>query len=63
MVFNRCASVELQFGAHLGGDDTREAGGTVAKSLVGRSSALSGRYAPDSARDEGSSIVDKPGEC
>ena len=26
-------------------------------------SALSGRYAPDSARAEGSSIVDEPGEC
>ena len=26
-------------------------------------SALSGEYAPDSARAEGSSIVDEPGEC
>ena len=26
-------------------------------------SALSGGYAPDSARTEGSSIVDEPGEC
>ena len=26
-------------------------------------SALSGGYAPDSARADGSSIVDKPGEC
>ena len=26
-------------------------------------SALSGGYAPDSARAEGSSIVDEPGEC
>ena len=26
-------------------------------------SALSGEYAPDSAKAEGSSIVDKPGEC
>ena len=25
--------------------------------------ALSGGYAPDSARAEGNSIVDKPGEC
>ena len=26
-------------------------------------SALSGGYAPDSAKAEGSSIVDEPGEC
>ena len=26
-------------------------------------SALSGEYAPDSAKAEGSSIVDEPGEC
>ena len=32
------------------------------ESLLGRSSALSGEYAPDSAREEGSSIVDEPGE-
>ena len=31
------------------------------KAQVGRSSALSGMYAPDSARAEGSSIVDEPG--
>ena len=38
----------------------REAGNTVAESLV---AALSGGYAQDSARAEGSSIVDEPGEC
>ena len=37
-----------------GGGGTREAGGT---------SALSGGYASDSGRAEGSSIVDEPGEC
>ena len=37
---------------------TREAGRTVAESLV----ALSGGYAPDSAKAEGGSIVDEPGE-
>ena len=47
-----------------GGGSTREAGGTVvAESLVGRSSALSGEYAPDLARAEDSLIVDEPGEC
>ena len=46
-----------------GGGGTREAGGTVAESLVGRSSTLSGGYAPDLARVEGSSIVDEPGQC
>ena len=39
------ASSELQFGA-------RETGGTVVESLL-NSSALSGGYAPDSARAEG----------
>ena len=29
----------------------------------GPSSALSGGYAPDSAKAEGSSIVDEPAEC
>ena len=28
-----------------------------------RGSALSGGYAPDSAKAEGSSIVDEPGKC
>ena len=46
-----------------GGGGTRKAGGTVAEGLVGCSSALSGEYAPDSARVEGSSIVDELGEC
>ena len=31
--------------------------------MAGRSSALSGENARDSAREEGSSIADKPGEC
>ena len=43
-----------------GGRATREAEGTVAESLVGRSSALLGEYTPDSAREEGSSIFDEP---
>ena len=43
-----------------GGGGTREAGSTVAGEV---GSALSGGYAPDSARAEGSSIVDEPGEC
>ena len=30
---------------------------------MGRSSALSGEHASDSARAEGSSIVDEPEEC
>ena len=40
---------------------TPEAGCTVAKSLVGRSSALSDEYAPASANAEGRWIVDEPG--
>ena len=55
-----CASSELQFGALQEGGGAREAGSTVAESLV--VSALSGGYAPDSAKAESSSIVDKPGE-
>ena len=39
----------------------REAGSTVCRGEPG--SALSGGYAPDSAKAEGSSIVDEPGEC
>ena len=53
------ASSELQFGALLevwrharGREHCREEPG----------SALSGRYAPDSAKAEGSSIVDEPWE-
>ena len=45
------ASSEPQFGALREGGATREAG-----------SALSGGYAPDSTKAEGSSIVDEPGE-
>ena len=33
------------------------------KPLVRHSSALSGKYAPDTARVEGSSVVDEPAEC
>ena len=50
-----CASSELQFGGLREGGGTREAGSTVAESL-------SGGYAPDSAKAEGSSLVDEPGE-
>ena len=46
-----------------GGAGTREAGGTVAESLVGRSSALWSEHVPDPSRAEGSSIVDEPGKC
>ena len=45
------ASSELQFG------DLREGGGTREPGC-----ALSGGYAPDSAKAEGSSIVDEPGD-
>ena len=42
-----------------GGGGTREAGGAASES----GSALSDGCAPDSARLEGSLIVDEPGEC
>ena len=51
-------SSEPQFGALREGGGTREAGSAVAESLV----VLSGGYAPDSAKAEGSSIVDEPGK-
>ena len=63
MVFIRCASSELQFGALRGVVGTRVAGDTGEASRVGRSSALSGEYAPYSAREGGRLIVDKPEEC
>ena len=50
------ASSEPQFGGLREGGGTREAGSTVAESLV------VGGYAPDSVKVEGSSIVDEPGE-
>ena len=53
------ASSEFQFGALREGGGTREAGSTVAESLV---VTLSGGYAPDSVKVEGSSIVDEPGK-
>ena len=56
-----CASSELQFGGLREGGGTRDAGSTVAESLVVLYQ-VSGRYAPDSAKAEGSSIVDEPGE-
>ena len=47
-----------------GGGGTREAGSTVvAEILVGRSSALSGEYAPDLARAEGSSTSTSQGSA
>ena len=49
-----CASSELQFGGLREGGGTREAGSTVAESLVVL--CLSGGYAPDSAKAEGGSI-------
>ena len=54
-----CASSELQFGALGEGGGTREAGSTC-REKPGSSS--SGRYAPGSAKVEGSSIVDEPRE-
>ena len=65
------ASSELQFDALREGGGTREAGSgaVAARERQGPEhcrgdpgSALSGRYAPDSTKAEGSSIVDKPGE-
>ena len=53
------ASSELQFGALPEGGGSREAGSTVAGEP---GSALSGGYAPDSAKAEDSTIVDEPGE-
>ena len=55
-----CASSELQFSGLREGGGTREAGSTVGESLVVL--YKSGGYAPDSAKAEGSSIVDEPGE-
>ena len=52
-----CAPSELQFRALRKGGGTQEAGSTVAAG-----NALSGGYAPDSAKAEGRSIVDEPGE-
>ena len=66
MVLTRCASSELQFGA-LREVASRERQ-HIAESLVGSSRCallhvLLGDQAPDSARMEGSAIIDKPGEC
>ena len=52
------ASSEPQFGALREGGGTREVGSTHGEP----GNALSGGYAPDSAKAEGSSIVDEPGE-
>ena len=68
MVFTRCASSELKFGA------LREVlmvvrerqRCTVCREKPGRAqqrSTVSGEYASDSAWAEGSSTVDEPGEC
>ena len=53
------ASSELQFGALRNGVAARERQGILSRKP---GSALSGGYAPDSAKAEGSSIVDEPGE-
>ena len=55
-----CPSSELQFGGLREGGGTREAGTEHCGGKPG--SSLSGGYAPDSAKAEGSSIVDEPGE-
>ena len=52
-----CASSELQFGGLRESGGTREAGSTVAESLL-----VLSQVAPDSAKAEGSLIVDEPGE-
>ena len=54
------ASSELQFGALR--EEWRHARGR--ENCSGKpGSALSGGYGPNSAKAEGSSIVDEPGEC
>ena len=53
-----CASSELQFGGLRESGGTREAGSTRGEP----GGSLSGGYAPDSAKVEGSSIADEPGE-
>ena len=55
-----CASSEYQFGGLREGGGTRERGREYCRGEPG--SSLSGGYAPDSAKAEGSSIVDEPGE-
>ena len=54
-----CASSELQFGGLREGGGTREAGSSIAESLV---VLYQIGYISDSAKAEGSSIVDEPGE-
>ena len=54
-----CASFELQFGALRESGGTREAGST---NRGEHGSAVLCGYAPDSAKAEGSSIVNGPGE-
>ena len=51
---------ELQCGALREGGGTQEAGNIVCHGEP--SSSISGGYARDSAKAEGSSIVDEPGE-
>ena len=49
-----------------GGGGKREAGDTAAESLISRAQQRSPSgeyYAPDSVREEDSSIVDETGEC
>ena len=55
-------SSEPQFGALREGGGTREAGRGREHCRGEPGSSLSGGYAPDSAKAEGSSIVDEPGE-
>ena len=59
MVFPGVRPFRAPIWCPLEGGGMREAGSTVAESLGG--SVLSGRYAPDSAKAEGSSTVDEPG--
>ena len=56
--FTGCVSSELQFGV-LREVMARERQGTLSRRP---GSALSGEYAPDSARTERSSIADEPGK-
>ena len=64
MVFTRCSSSELQFGAFREVVARKVLKGAEARrSVPWHALALSSEYTTDSATVEGSSIVDHPGEC
>ena len=64
MVFTRCASSELQFGA-LREVLARERQGALSPKAWWGAEALyrPGEDAPDSAKAEGSLVGDEPGKC